>query len=153
MIRYCLKCSAMLSLWLMGCESNSREPLKTVDETRAPRLMPNPDGNFVLYVSNQSAARALVDIEIRIDGRLAVGGDFDAGDRHHHDVFIFQLEKGEHVIHAGSRKGSATVEKRFTIKNKHWGSISYFFSAGGKRGVRIDPVFTVRIESEPIYFR
>jgi hypothetical protein len=40
------------------------------------------DGNFVLYVSDQSFALGQVDITVRIDGRVAVSDEFAVGNEH-----------------------------------------------------------------------
>ena len=138
-----LLCLVILAPSITGCRSG---------RAAQDRLTPKADGNFILHVSNQSAAISPVDIEIRIDGRLAVKGEFHYKDGHHWQQYQFQTSAGEHILTATSEKGHANFEERFSIKDKHWAVVNYFGSPGKKMGVKVEPIFTFLIGDEPIYF-
>jgi hypothetical protein len=98
-------------------------------ETRA-------NGNFRLYVSNQSFALDPVDITIRIDGRLAVSDDFAVGNEHNWKLYRFDLAPGMHRITAVSRAGRARLAGTFRVRRTLSGVVDYWYSPGNPGGAR-----------------
>jgi hypothetical protein len=94
--------------------------------SQAEPLPQNENGNFVLYVSNQSFDVSPVDIRIQIDGKEAVSSDFAVGNQHNWVQHTFQLAAGKHRLVAVSRKGKAQVEEEFEIIDKHWAVVDYW---------------------------
>lgn len=102
-------------------------------EARSEAWLPqDKDGNFTLYVSNQSIAMPLVDITVRIDGKLAVRDEFHVkGKRilqHNWIKHVFVLKPGKHTLFATTKKGKAVLERKFEVKDKHWAVIDYSYN-------------------------
>lgn len=118
---------------------------------QAEVLPQTTNGNFVLYVSNQSAAMSPVDITIQIDGKTAVATEFVFGEGpagghkvvHH----AFQLAPGKHKITAVSQKGGVRMEGEIEIKDKHWAYLTYRFQKDGE-----PKRFTFGIQDGPMVF-
>jgi len=87
----------------------------------------DPEGNIFLYVSNQSFAITPVDITVRIDGKPLVNEMFAVGNQHRWKRFCFRLLAGKHEITASSKKGKAKLRKTFTVKNKQWAVLDYWY--------------------------
>lgn len=120
-------------------------------------LEESKDGNFILYVSNQSFDINPVDIKIFIDGKLAVYGIFDIkGKRvpqHNWKKFTFKLKDGIHKIKAESKKGKAILEEEFEIKGQNWAVVDYWFYPKSTGGSGPTPKsFTFIIQDRPIGF-
>jgi hypothetical protein len=118
------------------------------DSTAEETLLQEKDGNFVLYVSNQSFALTPVDVIIHIDGKNAISADFDVGNQHNWTKHTYRLAPGKHKLVARSRKGAARIEKVFEVKEKHWAVVAYWYNPkeGGKRH------FSFHIQDKPVYF-
>ena len=121
-------------------------------------LQQDENGNFILYVSNQTDAVDPVDIKIYIDGKKAVDQDFYFGSypdeipAHNWQKFQFSLLKGSHQLRVESDKGSARLEKEFEIKDRHWAVIDYWYSpVESKDGLR-PRQFTFEIKDKPFSF-
>lgn len=116
------------------------------------------DGNFVLFVSNQSFDINPVDIKVFIDEKLAVYGIFDVkGKRvpqHNWKKFVFKLEDGTHKLRAESKKGGAIFEEKFEIKGKAFAVLDYWYysSVTGGSGP-IPKSFKFFIKDKPIGFQ
>ncbi|TET31589.1 MAG: hypothetical protein E3J72_22000 [Planctomycetota bacterium] len=120
---------------LENTEDNISKLIQKLIE-KAKTIPSDPDGNFALQVSNQSFAIDPVDIEIRIDGRLAVRDDFCVDDQHSRVRFTFNIKPGRHKIEAVSKKGEAKFEKEFEItKKRHWAVIDYWYYPMDQRGL------------------
>lgn len=121
-------------------------------------LRQDQNGNFILYVSNQSGAVDPVDIKIFIDGEVAVEQDFHQAGGHNWQKFQFSLSQGNHAIYAMSIKGEAKLEKEFEIKDKHWVVVDYGYSPLSKPcssnycGELTPRHFSFYMRDEPIYF-
>jgi hypothetical protein len=113
-----------------------------------PPLEQAGNGNFTLYVSNQSFERGDVDIAVFIDGRLAVDDDFEVGDQHNWIEFTFELGNGPHTLRAESLKGDALLEKRFEVAGKRWAVVDYW-CCDSEHG---EPRFSFDISNQPIGF-
>ncbi len=102
------------------------------------------DGNFVLYVSNQSFEIPDVDIRVEIDGRVAVDEEFDVKDQHNWVEFRFLLPKGRHALKAVSKTGEAEGSWRFTVTSKQWAVVNYWYYPGERKRFSFD------VSDEPI---
>ena len=105
------------------------------------------NGNFVLYVSNQSFDLSPVDITVCIDGQKAVSSDFLVGTAHNWIAHRFRLSPGTHTIKASSEKGAVQLEKEIEIKDKHWAVINFVYTAKGAK-----KQFFFRIQATPLAF-
>jgi hypothetical protein len=85
-----------------------------------------PDGNFVLYVTNQSYALDRVDIRVEIDGELVVSDYFEVGSQHNFVKFKLSLTKGKHSIHAWSEKGEVELSTDFEFTDEHGGTVMFW---------------------------
>ena len=120
-------------------------------------MQTNENGNFILYISDQSFAISPVDIKIYIDGKLAIDDNFDVtGNRvpqHNWKQFKFQLGNGDHTIKAISKKGDAVIEKEFKTVDKHWAVIDYWYYPESRGGATPTPKhFSFNIQDKPIGF-
>jgi hypothetical protein len=113
---------------------------------REPSVPQAPDGNFVLYVSNQSFDLPRVDIRIEIDGRVAVDEKFDVEGQHNWLEFRFDLPRGRHTLKAVSTVGDAERSWSFNVKGKHWAVVDYWYYPGDPKHFSFD------ISDEPIGF-
>lgn len=106
------------------------------DGLQEPRqVIPPPETpNFTLYVSNQSFEMDVVDIEVRLDGELAVTGDFEVGSQHTWLPFHFQLSPGLHTLTSTTRTGSRKVELSSTVQvsdERDYGVLSFWTGREG----------------------
>jgi hypothetical protein len=102
-------------LWMSGCGDPKLAPIKSALEST--------NGNFELFVSNQSFATTPIDIRVSIDGTPVVQRYFDVGNQHNWRKFGFSLSPGEHSIMATSVKGKATIETNFSLGNRRCSAI------------------------------
>ena len=98
-----------------------------LDENAEVLFPQNENGNFVIYVSNQSYAKTPVDITIHINGKKAILSEFDVRKQHNWIKHIFNLQLGKHKLIIASKKGEATLEKEFEINGRHWAVINYWY--------------------------
>lgn len=99
-----------------------------------------------------------MDIKIFIDEKLAVYGIFDVkGKRvpqHNWKRFVFKLEDGKHKLKAESKKGEASLEKEFEIKEKAFAVLDYWYYPKVTGGAGPTPrSFTFFIQDKPIFFK
>ncbi|GEM_PF-3184991 len=111
----------------------------------------NKDGNFVLYVSNQSYEIKTVDILISIDDKPILQEDFNVGDQHDWKQFTLQIANGKHKIEAITRKGSTGISQQFDFTGKQWAVLYFCYS---KREGNTCPIPELRFENSdrPIRF-
>ncbi len=135
----------ILSLFQIGCEEDAKVQV----------LPESENGNFTLYVSNQSYAIDTIDIQIYIDDMLAVNEDFEVKNQHNWKRFRFDLSKEEHVIVAKSTKGAAMLEQEFSITDSaHWAVIDYWYYPDNSGGTDPTPrQFSFNIKNSPISFQ
>lgn len=119
-----------------------------------PKIAANdPNGNFHLYISNQSFAVSLVDIKVFIDGKLVVNGSFEVGSQHNYQLFVLKLSSGRHKIVAESSKGHARLEQIFDVNDRPWATLTYWFYPKAEGGAKpCPPQFKFDLSKEPIYF-
>jgi hypothetical protein len=135
----------------VGCQSLQND---------GDKLSQDPDGNFVLYVSNQSKHIDPVQITVTIDGRQAVKDKFSFdnawGRRPAHNWIKhqFQLAEGKHEIKAVSPVGDAVIEGSFELEDKHWAVINFWASTPSDTSdeSKLKPRFTIDFfEDQPLF--
>lgn len=131
-------------------------PISRAEETQT--LAHDPNGNFILYVSNQSFDENPVDITVHIDGKKAIEGDFDVtGKRiaqHNWIMHRFDLAPGRHRLSVKSKKGKASLDKEFEISDKHWAVIDYWYYPTLRGGAGPTPRhLSFMIQDSPIGFQ
>ena len=110
----------------------------------------NPNGQFTLYVSNQSSVVSPVDIQVEIDGDVVVREDFNVSRR---KAFTLSLSVGKHQLRVSSAKGQAELSEDFEVKGEHWAVIGYWYYPKHTHGADPTPKqVTFGITDEPIYF-
>jgi serpin B len=137
------------SILFMGRVSN---PAQTnVSQITKAQLPQDKNGNFTLYVSNQSFAVDPVDIKVYIDGKVATDQNFDVGTgkrrQHNWQTFQFQLADGAHRLRVESKKGQASLEEQFEVKGKRWAILNYWSSPDTPKK------FSFTVSDNPIYFQ
>ena len=85
------------------------------------------NGNFILFVSNQSTYLDPVDFRITIDGKLALNQEFLTEDGHNHIKFQFQLEDGNHIFSVSSINGNINKDTIFTLPTTPYGVVSFYY--------------------------
>ena len=95
--------------------------------TNSPASLLDPNGNVVLYVSNQSLELGRVDITVEIDGHPVVSRDFKVGSQHTYVPFRLELARGRHVLTARSVTGKASLRRSFQVGEKGWLMVSYWY--------------------------
>jgi hypothetical protein len=132
-------------LALAGCGTST--PERSGNTEGLPPLEEANQGNFTLYVSNQSFDRDNVDIRVLVDGRPVVIDDFAVESQHNWVEYRFDLDDGRHTLRAESLRGEAVFEGTFRVKGKRWAVVDYWCC--GNAG---EPNFTFRVRGEPIAF-
>lgn len=118
--------------------------------TPSPGLL-DPNGNFVLYVSNQSFARPQVDVVVEVDGQRVISEDFEVGDQHNWKRFVLRLPPGRHTLVARSEQGGATLRRSFVMSGKRWAALDYWYDDGAG-GAEEPQRFTFIVRTKPIAF-
>jgi hypothetical protein len=85
------------------------------------------NGNFILFVSNQSSYIDPVDIKVFIDGKLAVNQEFLSKGGHNWIEFQFQLKNGIHKLFSSSTKGNLRKDTLFTLPATPYGDIDFWY--------------------------
>jgi hypothetical protein len=138
-----------LVLALAGCGSETGEPSEPMQPGQLEHVLEQAeDGNFTLYVSNQSFERQKVHIKVWIDAFVAVDDDFEVGNQHNWIDFTFDLDDGKHTLRAESVAGEAVLEETFQVEGKRWAVVDYWCCDSGQA----EPKFTFMVSEEPIAF-
>ncbi len=159
MIQRLLLALLLSFLFIVWCNQPSEEKYESdvgkMQESakNQDRIPTEPDGNLVIYVSNQSSELSSVDMDIRIDGISAIKNNFESKNRHQWQMFTFQIAEGEHTLTIKSQIGHAILEKQITISDKLWIAIGYYYSEARKGGVKVEPTFSFDVRDGPIHFR
>ena len=90
----------------------------------------DPEGDFVLNVSNQSQELDLVDITVEVDGQVVCQDDFANGNLHEYQRFVLAVGPGKHWLTATSAEGSAVLIESFQVTGKKWAVVSYHDASG-----------------------
>ena len=147
---------AGLLLLLAGCARNpeintSHAPPKDA----APRVQRNlldPNGNVVLFVSNQSHELDPVDIMIKVDGQQIIAKDFDTGSGDYPKPIILRLSSGRHVLTARSIKGTASLKRAFSVAGKRWILVAYWYATAAMDNPPMPRQLIFRIQDQPMGF-
>jgi hypothetical protein len=134
------------ALVVAGCGGGSEEPAPLIEGP--PPLEQAEDGNFTLYVSNQSFDRGTVDITVWINGFVAVDGEFEVGNQHNWSEYRFNLADGPHTLRAATATGEAVLEKTFQVEGKRWAVVDYWCCDSAQD----EPKFSFHVSNEPIAF-
>lgn len=129
----------------------STQPLTDPSSGTKSALL-DPEGNFTLYVSNQSFVIDPVDIKLSIDSQDVVDQDFYGKNQHKNwRTYRLSLNPGTHILRVESKRGNARLEKTFEVKGRHWAAMSFFYYPPSHS----EPTprqFTFHISNKPIYF-
>jgi len=123
--------SIALATLITGCNEKNSSSDNTL-----PAIEPNnildPNGNFSLYVSNQSFEIDPVDMIVSIDGVRIVANHYTVGKQHTLIEYKLNLSPGDHTIHVVSRLGDATLTETFTLEESkppiNAGVVTYWYS-------------------------
>ncbi len=119
--------------------------------TEIHNSMIDPNGNFTLYVSNQSHVNKRVDIFVKIDGLPVLHEYFKVGNQHKWKEFKLQLSNGKHKLEAVSQGGNATIEQLFEVNGKQWAVLDY--CNGKEQGhLCLMPALNFNLSDSPIGF-
>jgi hypothetical protein len=135
-----------VALALAGCGGGSEDQAPAIEGP--PTLEQAEDGNFTLYVSNQSFDRGKVDITVWINGFVAVDGQFEVGSQHNWSEYRFNLADGPHTIRAATAAGETVFEESFEVEGKRWAVVDYW-CCDSSQG---EPKFSFLVSEEPIGF-
>ena len=136
---------ATAALVFTGCSTPSHSSFESV--------IIDPNGNFRLYVSNQSFAISPVGIKVFIDGKRVVDGSFEVGSQHTIEEFVLKLSPGRHKIAAESSKGQAKLEQDFEVTDKTWAALAFWYYPKMVGGAGPCPrQFTFEVSKEPMIF-
>lgn len=112
----------------------------------------DPEGNFTLYVSNQSFAIDPVDIKLSIDNQDVVDQDFYVKNQHKNwRTYRLSLNPGPHILRVESKRGNARLEKTFEVKGRHWAAVNFNYDRPTDYG-QTTKQFFFHISSKPIGF-
>ena len=115
----------------------------------SPSSLLDPQGNVVLFVTNQSIALGSVDIAVEIDGREVVDKRFRVGSQHTFERFVLRLPPGRHILTARSAKGRAEVTRSFHVAGKRWIAVAYWYSTE-QQGTPEPRQIDVRVSDQPM---
>jgi hypothetical protein len=131
-------------------EGAPRPPTKTSD-------LGTPDNvaiPFHVLASNQSFDIDPVDIDLYIDGKHVVTGDFEVGSQHTWVGFDFSIAPGEHTLRAVSKKGATDETATFLVNaTERWAVVNFWYYATPQGGqAATPPSFGIDLfDSEPMF--
>jgi hypothetical protein len=112
--------------------------LSSCTDMGTPIIAPVDHGNFVLYVTNQSMNVTLVDVEVFIDGGLAVSRDFQTNSGHTFVRFEYLIGEGTHTLRVRSKYVPDFQSKEFTLSSTPFAIIAFWSSPGDPSHFDID---------------
>ncbi|MEX1230464.1 MAG: hypothetical protein WEB58_09495 [Planctomycetaceae bacterium] len=118
---------AMMLMVPLGCSDPTIPKVNDRALPKANSKLLDPNGNFMLYVSNQSFEINPVDVRVTIDGELVVSDDFRVGTQHTFVPFTLSLSEERHQVHIWSEKGDAELSKEFELKDHDVGVITFWY--------------------------
>ena len=144
-LAFLLSILALLSAPRQGNSASKPTPPAAPRET-------DPDVTLVLRAMNTSRERPSIDIEVTIDGVVAVRDRLSSEGKKGFSIgpsktFPLRIPAGKHRLHAVSSEASVSLDREFEIKKKHWALLSY--EPGPDRTYR----FAWTFQDEPIYFQ
>lgn len=140
--------AALLVLTLAaGCSSDTPPPVAQTPKQEVDNRIDGKEGNFILYVSNQSFERPTVDIAVWVDDVKAAGRAFKVEGQHTWIPFNLELEPGDHELRAVSQAGRTQLIKAFATGGRNWAVLNYWCC-----GEPDDPKFTFQTSDQPLAF-
>ena len=123
------------------------------DQEPRQRLPVATDPTFVLYISNQSFELDPVDIEARLDGEIAVQGDFLVEGQHSWHTFDFDLAPGSHELRAVTQTGAVDHVWTFEIpEGARYGVLDFWYYGEDSSSEPYGPAFSFDLFDEPPIF-
>jgi hypothetical protein len=145
---------AAILLVVAACGSSDTGERATTPEASSGASSPSlldPEGNFVLYVSNQSFELPTIDVLVEVDGQRVVDEDLEVGNQHNWKRFVLELSPGRHTLVARSSRGDALLQRSFVVSGKRWAVLDYWYYSGAN-GTPEPKHFTFIIRKKPIGF-
>lgn len=135
-----------------------RIPRPVIPASLSKIFKEDKNGNFILYVSNQSTTVNPIDIKVFIDNKKVIDRDFDVkGKRtvqHNWIPFRFKASPGSYSLQVKSKKGKAVLNATFKITGKNWAVIDYwYFPTVSGSDSQTPAEFSFNIEKKPILFK
>ena len=125
---------------MTGCKENV--------STLSPTLSQDENGNFILFVSNQSSEISLVDIRIYIDNELAVNQEFANKGGHNWIKYQFKLKDGNHTLYSTSTNGKARKDTTFTLPKTPYSIIDFWYHSASEGNKEIGE-FSILFSDQP----
>jgi hypothetical protein len=119
-----------------------------------PDPPPNVAVPFQIIVSNQSFDHDPIDIDVYIDDKHVITGDFTVGNQHTFVPFDFNVATGEHTIKVVSKGGGVAKSSSFKINaTKRWAVVMFWHYAKPQGGQPADsPHFSLELyDSQPAF--
>ena len=138
-----IRLALLLAIIVPGCRDGA-----DLDPPR--QMMSGKDPNFWLYVSNQSFDIDPVDIEVRLDGQLAVTGDFLVEGQHSWHRFGLRLAPGPHILEARSEVGD--VELAEVVGDHPYAVLDFWYYPPGSSSEPTPPQFSLTFFDQPPQF-
>ena len=110
-------------VFLTACAGDGNEP-----QQHLPRPT-NP--TFTLLLSNQSFDLPTVDMTVKLDGQLAVDGDFHVEGQHTWIPFDFGITPGSHTLEVTSNAGATTLSQTFVMDDRKWATVMFWYYQAG----------------------
>jgi hypothetical protein len=124
----------------------------SADYTEPRQLLPAPTrSNLVVYVSNQSFDIDPVDIDITLDRKPLIEGDFLVEGQHTWLRFEFDVGSGTHELVAETSAGPASSHRLTTGGATRFVVINFWYYPPGS-GDPTGPLFTIDEYDEQPYF-
>jgi hypothetical protein len=133
------KLAALALVLASGCAT---DPIEETGSKPKQHMPASSSPTFTLFVSNQSLDRGLVDMQVSIDGQLAVSGEFNVFSGHDGEgcggaplpqhnwyEFKFALPAGAHQITVSSANANATLDTALTVNPHRFGVLDYWWDA------------------------
>jgi hypothetical protein len=108
---------------LAACSGSGGDPQQHLPRPANPSL--------TVLVSNQSFDLPTVDVEIEIDGKKAISGDFDVEGQHTWVPFDFAVTPGNHTMKMTTAAGEVTLDKTFVMDDRKWIVVNFWYYAAG----------------------
>ncbi len=153
---------AIVTLLILGsvaCISNGCVALIAPHRGPGPALDPpansanlDPDGDFTLYVSNQSFKQPRIDIRVEIDGQIVAHNIFRVADQHNWVPFTLSLADGPHTITATSERAGVRLEKEFTVSGKQAAILDFWYSPNAETAAN-EKHFSFELTRHDVKFR
>ncbi len=134
-------------------QSNT-SPSSSPDPTQADPSSNNEEpkpATLILYVSNQSFEKDIVDISVTIDDVVVVTKQFAVENQHNFEEFELPVKTGKHSLKVVSSAGEASAVFDMTLGEKNWATVFYWYYPA-EHSNPTAPSFTFDIQQEPILF-